>query len=263
MTTTAPLAPAPRTIRVNLADPGAEPFAEIPGEEEHLPPRPVPLADRPAWRRQATGALGALIAITLTGLITLALQSHSPALPWLIAPVGASAVLVFAIPASPLAQPWPVLGGNLIAAAIGLLIHDAGLAPPLAAGLAVGLSCAVMMALRCTHPPAGGTAAMMALASPAMASARWHFLLSPIAVNLVAVVVLGVLWNRLTGHSYPHRITPPSQQPPWPERPRDFNLNDVRAVLEEWNDEIDVSPQDLAALFHAVEARAASRTEAD
>src|SRR3569832_166040 len=66
---------------------------------------------------------GALVGILLTGLLANALLGHSigiGSLPLLIAPMGASAVLLFAVPSSPLAQPWSVLCGNILSATIGV-----------------------------------------------------------------------------------------------------------------------------------------------
>jgi len=207
-------------------------------------PRHTPLVEKPAWRRNATGALGALVGILLLGLLSRATMHAEP---WLLAPVGASALLVFALPASPLAQPWPVIGGNLIAAVVGMACQRAGFDPPLAAALAVGLATALMMATRCLHPPAGGTAALMALGSPAIAKAGLNFLAAPVALNFCLLVVVGVAWNRLTGHAYPHHPKTVATG---------HTLADIEAVLADWDDNIDVSAEDLAALITAIEARA-------
>lgn len=200
------------------------------------------------WRRNALGAAGALVGMAAVGFTTLALAGGDPAAAWLAAPVGASALLVFALPASPLAQPWPVLGGNLVAGLIGHALALSGLPVPLAAALAVGLATAVMMLMRCVHPPAGGTAALMALGSPAIAKAGWSFLLLPVGVNLAVLVAAGVIWHRLTGHSYPHRAVPVPQ--------KRIEMHHIEQVLEDWDDTIDVDPQDLAALIRAVEDKA-------
>ncbi|NBC37894.1 hypothetical protein GTZ99_15165 [Novosphingobium sp. FSY-8] len=221
--------------------------------EPELPPRPTPLVEKPAWRRVATGAIGAFLGILLTGLVSRMVMADSALLPWLVAPMGASAVLLFIVPASPLAQPWPVIGGNLVASAVGLVVHRAGMPPVMAAAVAVGLSCVLMLALRCLHPPAGGSTLVLALASPPVAMAGWRFLLMPVGVNVVLLVLLAVVWNRLTGHSYPHRARPAVVAVP-PSAP--FALADIQAVLDEWPDEIDVSPNDLAALMQAVLRRA-------
>jgi len=59
--------------------------------------------------------------IILTGLICRVAFAYAPASPFLIAPIGASAVLLFVVPASPLAQPWSIVGGNTISSIIGLV----------------------------------------------------------------------------------------------------------------------------------------------
>ena len=78
--------------------------------------------------------------------------------PLLIAPMGASAILLFAVPASPLAQPWPVIGGHMVAALVGVTIAHLVGTPMLAAPLAVALSFGAMTIFRCVHPPSGAIA---------------------------------------------------------------------------------------------------------
>lgn len=90
------------------------------------------------WLR---AALGAAIAIGMSALLTEHLLGQSSAgMPWLVAPLGASAVLVFVFPASSLAQPWPAVGGNLMSADIGLWLGTSISLPWLACSLAVGLA---------------------------------------------------------------------------------------------------------------------------
>ena len=81
--------------------------------------------------------------------------------PLIVAPMGASAVLVFAVPASPLAQPWPVVGGNAISALVGVVVARVVADPVIAVGLAVSLAIAAMSLTRSLHPP-GGAAALTA-----------------------------------------------------------------------------------------------------
>ncbi|MDE2405068.1 MAG: HPP family protein [Sphingomonadales bacterium] len=212
------------------------------------------MTDTPAWRRNVGGALGALIGIAVVGAASRALMQAAPALAppgtaWLIAPLGASAVILFLLPASPLAQPWPAFGSQLIAAAVGLAMARSGCDPALAAGLAVGLTAALMLPTRTLHPPAGGTAVMMALAGPPILRAGWGFLAVPVAVNCALLVLAALAWNRMTGHQYPHHPAPP---PPAPGP----TLADFQAVLDTWEDNIDVSAEDLLALNRAAQARA-------
>ncbi len=217
-------------------------------------PVKMPVIGRIGWLR---GVLGAALGILLTGLVSWLALRGDPALPWLLAPMGASAVLIFVLPASPLSQPWPVLGGHLIAALAGMLAHAAGGAPWLIAALAVGGAIAAMSLARCLHPPAGGTALITALASPAIAAAGWQFLAAPLALNVVLMLACGIVWNRATGHSYPHHAQPAPAMPSWIGHIEDEDLD---AVLEEWDEVLDVSREDLLALLHAVEAKVRART---
>lgn len=222
--------------------------------EQHAPlaatPTRMMFAGRIGWWR---GAVGAGLAIALTALIGRLAMGSDPALPWLVASMGASAVLVFVLPASPLAQPWPVFGSHLVAGAIGVAVHALLGATWQSAGLSVALAIAAMSLLRCLHPPAGGTVLLTALSSPAVADAGFGFLVLPLAVNVLVLLGTGLAWNRLTGHSYPHRPTPPA------DGLGHIEDSDLDAVLAEWDEVLDVSRADLAALVHAVEAKVRQR----
>ncbi|MDB5651400.1 MAG: rane protein, partial [Hyphomicrobiales bacterium] len=88
-------------------------------------------------RDRILACCGAVVSIGLTGALCSLAFGQDPHLPLLAAPMGASAVLLFAVPSSPLAQPWSIIGGNTISAVIGVLvgrlIHD----PMIASGVAV------------------------------------------------------------------------------------------------------------------------------
>lgn len=205
------------------------------------------------------GALGACLGIALTGAVTLSVLGAGAAIPWLLAPIGASAFLVFMVPASPLAQPWPVMGGHLVSALIGMVVHASGLAPWLGAAIAVGASIAAMGLLRCPHPPAGGTTLVTALAGPAVAASGWHFLLVPLSLNIAMLLGCALAWNRLTGHSFPHRAMPVPPPQAWVGHIED---DDLDAVLAEWDELLDVSREDLLAVLHATESRVLERISA-
>ena len=104
--------------------------------------RPAPLSVNRQERFRA--ALGGGLGILLTAWLCKGLVTHWHVLAgsaWLAAPLGASAVLVFAVPASPLAQPWSVIGGNTLSALVGVacaaLLPDPALAGALAVALAM------------------------------------------------------------------------------------------------------------------------------
>ncbi|MGC3963341.1 MAG: HPP family protein [Rhodocyclaceae bacterium] len=133
--------------------------------------------------------------------------------PWFIAPLGASAVLLFGVPASPLAQPWSIVGGNLVASIIGVTVARLVPEPGLAAGLAAGLAIAVMFKLRCLHPPSGAVALTAVLGGPAVTDLGYQFVLHPVLLDSVALAVLAIVFNNLAGRRYPHALAPSEPRP--------------------------------------------------
>ena len=206
---------------------------------------------RIGWLR---GALGALLAIAIAGWITrLVTGADGTALPWLIAPLGASAVLVFVLPASPLAQPWPVVGGDLLSMLVGVGIGMVVPDPALAAGLALASAITLMSLLQCLHPP-GGACALLGVLS---LHAGWDHVAVALACNVAVLLAVAWVWNNLTGHPWPHRLVAPTQPLQGPMRT--YESADLDAVLEDWDEVLDVSRDDLDALFRAVERRVQGR----
>jgi CBS domain-containing membrane protein len=223
---------------------------------------PAPVTVNNAERIRA--CCGALIGILLTGLVNRLMLGPTPGLPLLLAPLGASAVLLFAAPASPLAQPWSVIGGNLIAAIIGVAFAQWIPDPVLAAALALATAIGMMFALRCLHPPSGAIALTAVLGGPAIQALGFHFVLSPVAVSSSLLVLSALLFNNITRRRYPH--------PPQPDhsnlhrtadaRPSDrigFTPADLEDVLKQYNQVLDVSRDDLEAIFLQTEMHAYRR----
>lgn len=209
------------------------------------------------WLR---GAAGAGLGIGAMALVTMALlAAGQPGLPLILAPMGASAVLLFGLPASPLAQPWAVIGGNLLAAIAGLAAGMATGSPVLAGAVGVTLAIAVMSVGRCLHPPGGGTALLYAVnaAGAVTGGEAWGWLhLVPLAANVLALAACGWAYNNLTGHQWPHRLVVP---PPAP-RPAastaaaaPFTHEQVLRVMDDWDEVLDVDPDDLLAFAQALD----------
>ena len=164
--------------------------------------------------------LGALIGIGLTGLVSAIAAGRGANIPFIVGPIGASAILLFAVPASPLAQPWNIIGGNTISAVVGVivsrLIHDPMLAAPLAVALAIG----AMSLTRSLHPPGGATALTAVVGGAATASAGFMFPLIPVALNCFVLVGVGWVFHRISGQAYPHApAMGPQHLSPWWIRP--------------------------------------------
>ena len=184
------------------------------------------------------------------------LPLHAADLPIIVAPLGASAVLVLGVPTSPLAQPWPVVGGNVISTLVGVtafrMIPDA----TLAAGVAVGGAILVMSLFRCLHPPGGAAALTAVIGSQSIHAAGYAFAFAPVALNSIALVSLGMFYNRATGHSYPHI---PDPLPPAAERLPRIHSADIDAALEEMHEGFDINREDLEALLVRAELHAMER----
>jgi len=190
------------------------------------------------------------------GLFVTALAMHMlvPQLAaYLIAPMGASAVLLFCVPSSPLAQPWAVVGGNTVSALVGAaclhLVPDPLLAAPLAGCLAI----ATMFALRCLHPPGGAVALTTVLGGHAVTDAGWMFALSPVATNSLLIVLAALLYNNLTGRRYPHAPHAADRNvhatgDPAPNARLGITEDDLEAALVRYGEVLDVSRDDLLAI---------------
>jgi CBS domain-containing membrane protein len=215
----------------------------------------------------ARAALGALIGVLTTGVLGRLLIGGAPwSHPLLAAPIGASAVLVFAVPASPLAQPRAVIGGNLVSALVGISCALLIPQPLLAAPLAVGLAIATMMLLGCLHPPGGAVALIAVIGGEAVAKAGYGFAFSPVALDSLLLVIVGMGFNRLTGRSYPHRtpaaVSPHGTNDPTPANRVGFTSADLDQALARYGELLDVSREDLDALFRQVELQAHQRLHA-
>lgn len=219
----------------------------------------APLLAGASLRDRLTASVGALVSIALTGALSAALLHDWSAVPCLVAPMGASAVLVFAVPASPLAQPWSVIGGNILSALVGVAAARWVPAPFLAAGVAVGGAILVMSLARCLHPPGGAAALTAVIGGPAVASAGYGFAFAPVGLNAVMLTLLAFLFHRFSGHSYPHRPVPVAGHV-LPNAPaKAFHPEDIEQALADLGETFDVGREDLDLLFRQVEFHAAAR----
>jgi CBS domain-containing membrane protein len=196
--------------------------------------------------------IGAMLGIAFTALVG-GLAGVSPdLLPVIVAPMGASAVLIYAVPTSPLTQPWQVIGGNGLSATWGLAVVSLVPHPAIAAGVAVGGAILIMSATRSLHPPGGASALTAVIGAKAVAAAGMAFPLL-VLVNSLSMVVIGWAFHRLvSGHAWPHRPPPPAPMP-------SLRRADIDAALADMGETFDIAPGDLAALLDRAEAHARGR----
>lgn len=110
----------------------------------------------------------------------------------LIAPFGASAVLLFGVPESPLARPFNVIGGHVVTATIGLIFLNYIGVYPWSLALATGLAVTTMMLTNTEHPPAGANPILVMLTQP-----DWGFVIEPVLIGAVCLVLVAKTYGKL------------------------------------------------------------------
>ena len=177
--------------------------------------------------------------------------------------MGASAVLLFAVPHGALSQPWNVLGGHVISAAIGvscaLLIPE----PFVAASLAVGLAIGAMYYLGCIHPPGGATALTAVIGGEATRALGYQFVLTPVLLNALVMVLVAVLFNFFfTWRRYPAWLAARGKQPTAETKSATvgpIRHEDLVMALSEIDSFIDVSENDLLRIYEIATGQAEQR----
>lgn len=150
------------------------------------------VSEREHW----VSATGGLIGMLAVLWVSHALLGGGEASALIIASMGASAVLLFAAPHGALSQPWPVFGGHVVSALVGVsCARWLGDEPMLAASLAVALSIAVMYSLRCLHPPGGATALHAVLGGEAIHALGYGYVFDPVLLNALVLLAVAVLFN--------------------------------------------------------------------
>jgi CBS domain-containing membrane protein len=210
--------------------------------------------------------LGAILGVCLAGAMSSLASSGGAFSPLIVAPIGASAVLLFAVPSSPLAQPWSIVGGNVLSCLVGAAVGQAVGDPLLATGVAVGLAILAMSLTRCLHPPGGAVALMTVVATQQSHASNFFFALNPVGVNSALLVALGWIFHRFTRHSYPHVPAPAPEhlhgtQDEPPQLRGGFRAEDVDEVLAEWHETFDIDRDDLERLLRQVELRVFQRVQ--
>jgi CBS-domain-containing membrane protein len=131
------------------------------------------------------GALGATI-----GIILLQYLSETANIALLVAPFGATFVLVFALPDSPLVKPKNIIGGYLISAVIGLFFFQLLGNTPISLGMAFGLTFILMQLTKTLHPPAGSIPLLIMFSN-----SDWSFIITPILAGVILILVYEKFYN--------------------------------------------------------------------
>lgn len=202
---------------------------------------PVPLSEK------LRSAITAFFGILLLGTMLHFLPDGGHPL-MLFASMAAVAVLIYAAPHSPMAQPWPLLVGNLLSGTIGWMCSVSISNPILAAACAVGLAILVMHLTHSLHPPGGATAMIMVVSAAQIQHYSWEWVACAVLANAGFSLLLAVSINSLVHRGrYPqrHHLLPPGTRIP----PDELAIENIEWALGKMEGSIDVSEEDLLEIY--------------
>jgi len=159
--------------------------------------------DQPAvsWAERLRACGGALVGLLLVLSFAKFLGELSGIDEWLLASLGASALLVFALPASPMAQPWAVIAGNTLSGLVGISVTIVIQNPLFAMPMAASLAILGMFILRCLHPPAAAVALIAVLGNVM----HYRYAFFPVMIDSILLVIVGAIYSNMTGKPYPNK----------------------------------------------------------
>ncbi|MCK4743631.1 MAG: HPP family protein [Sulfuriflexus sp.] len=198
-----------------------------------------------------TSAFGGFVGIFLISWTSFQFTGASGAA--LIVPsMGASAVLVFAVPHGKLSQPWALFGGQLISAAVGVACYQ--FIPNLyfAAGIAVGLAIGVMHVCRCIHPPGGATALAAVIGNAQIHALGYEYVLIPVLLNTVIIFITALVFNNIfPWRRYPSSLMRFTDTPSLQEQKtsRVIEKQYIERALKDIDLVVDLNVNDLQQIF--------------
>ncbi len=202
--------------------------------------------------------IGALLGLLISSFVSWYALGDFNA--WYIAPMGASSVLLFAVPASPLAQPWNMVVGNIIAGIIGVTCALFISNLTIAFSVAVALSIFFMMTTDSLHPPSGAVAITAVLGGTTVHELGYAFIFYPVLLNSVLLLIVAVIFNRLLGKQYPQIVQLNTRsKDPTPTQKVTIQPQDIQDVLEHQTELLDISEYDLQKIILEAQEKANTR----
>jgi CBS domain-containing membrane protein len=205
-------------------------------------------------REKFSSSILAFVALVLVGLVSFN-TIGSDGFPFIVASMGASSVLLFAVPYSPLSQPWPLVGGHIVSSTVGvscaIYIPDS----VLAAAAAVSMAIAAMHLTRCLHPPGGAVALAAVLGGQQVHSLGYLFVVYPVLVN--TLLMLGVAWllnNMVPGRRYPSsrgNFQGDDGSESWAGLANSISSQDFRSAVNSLDEFVDITGEQLDKLYKA------------
>lgn len=145
-------------------------------------------------KEKLIAGLGGFVSILLLLIVSGSALGSQHAYGFIVS-MGASAVLLFAVPHGQLSQPWPVIAGHGFSALIGVTCAGFIDSPCIAAACAVGISITVMHQFKCIHPPGGATALTAVMGGETVRRIGFGFVIHPVLSNALLIVSIAVVFN--------------------------------------------------------------------
>lgn len=211
-------------------------------------------------------ALAAFVALFVVTLSSQQLADTTSSI-ILLASMGASAVLLFGLPNSPLARPWSFVAGHVISATIGLVCSHLFTNLALMAAVTIAAVLFAMYLFECMHPPGGATALVPVIASTDQLLG-YQFLLQPVLLNVLVLLLTSLLLNRLL---LGRKLNRPAQQfdpvhlhhDQSPLKRLGLQPQDLLQALNSFDTVVDISERDLDKLYQRAQLNAYQRLSHD
>lgn len=205
-----------------------------------------------SFREKFVSIMGGFLSISILSYIAHATLDEGGTFCF-VGSMGASAVLLFAVPHGQLSQPWPVLAGHGLSAAIGVLCARYFSHEWIASGVAVGLSIGVMHQLKCIHPPGGATALTAVIGGDAVRELGFHFIWYPVLISAVLMIVVAIIFNwPFVWRRYPSALS----KRRFPLKPHPFGKEntheDIVKALRALDSFVDITEADLIVLARMI-----------
>jgi len=213
--------------------------------------------DETGWKEKIVASAGGFLAIA--GLVGFGRYFFGAAHEdFLVLSMGATTFLLFVVPLGKLSQPWPVVGGHVLSAFVGVACHKLIPDSTLAAGCAVGFAVLGMQLLGCLHPPGGSTALIAVLAGSKVSDLGYSFAIWPVGLNALALVLFAVAFNFwFPWRRYPARFHHTKS----PAAGSGVTHEAVVAAVRSIDSFIDVTEDDIVRLFESLSAADRQKTK--
>lgn len=138
------------------------------------------------YTESVLAGVGAFLGLSLIGLL-----AEKANMLMIIAPFGATAVLLFSAPHSPFSRPLNIFGGYFISTLIGLCVLEYTTGGWLPIGIGLGITIMMMHLLKVVHPPAGANFLIVTQGHLSL------HLIWPLFIGLIALILVGISIDKL------------------------------------------------------------------